>query len=115
MVFRKGENVSAGRMLLSKLNHRRSLLAIVVGMPFPAKFLVDDAFTVLAVRHELFLDGRDESEAISLLPFPASGFAECSDDAIAIDVCVRLEVFELVVYVNLFAVDSYFFHIPTRR
>ena len=97
-------------MFLSELNYSRSLLAIVVGMPFPAKFLVNDAFAIFTVRHGLFFDGRDERKAVGLLPFPARGLAESSDDAISIDVGIRLKVLELVVYVNLLAVDNYLFH-----
>ena len=98
-------------MFLSELNYSRSLFAIVMSMPLPTEFFIENAFTVLAVRHELFLDGRDERKTIGLFPFPASGLTESSDDAIAIDVCVRLKVLELVVYVNLLAVDNYLFHI----
>ena len=114
-MFRERENVGTCGVFLCELDHGRSLLAVIVGMPFPAEFLVDDAFAILAVRHVLFFDGGDESEAVCLFPFPTRGFAECPDDAVAINVSVRLKVLELVVYVNLFAVDIYFFHAPIRR
>lgn len=114
VVVREGEDVGSFRVCLSELNHRGSLLAVVVGVPFPAQFLVDDALAIFTVGHVLFFDGCDEGEAVSFFPIPASGFTESSDDAITISVSVRLKVLELVVYVNLLAVNNYLFHI-TRR
>ena len=83
-------------------------------MPFISQLLIDDSFPIFTVRHELFFDSRDESKAICLLPIPASSFTKGSDYTIAIGVSIRLEILELVMYVDLFAVDSYFFHITCR-
>ena len=101
-------------MFLSELQDGRSLLTVVMGMPFPTEFLVNNSFSVFTIRHELFFNSRDESKAICLLPIPASSFTKGSDYTIAIGVSIRLEILELVMYVDLFAVDSYFFHITYR-
>ena len=98
-------------MFLSKLQYGRSFLTIVVGMPFPAKLLIDDPFSIFTIRHELFFDSRDESKAICLLPIPASSFTKGSNYTIAISVSIRLEILELIMYVDLFAVDNHFFHV----
>lgn len=97
-------------MFLGKLNYSRSLLAIVMGVPFPTEFFVDDAFAILAVRHELFFDSRNESKAICFLPIPTSSFTKGPDYTIAIGVNIRLKVLELIVYINLLAVNNYLFH-----
>jgi len=101
-------------MSFGKLYDRRSLLAIVVGMPFVAKLLIEDPLAFLNVRHVLLLNGGEESEYVSLLPGPASGFAKSSDDAITVNVIVGLEILELVVNCDLFVVDDYFLHFILR-
>jgi len=55
-MLREGEDVGSFGVFLSELNYSRSLFSVVVGMPFPTELLVDNAFTVFAVRHELFFD-----------------------------------------------------------
>lgn len=85
-----------------------------MGDPFIAKLFIHDFLALFIVRHELLLYGRGECEAICFLPLPPSSFTESSDYAVTINMRIRLEILKLVMYVDLFAVYCYLFHVILR-